>query len=122
MNSQNNSATISYIRSAFPSIQQVAGPVVANIFSLSATQNLDQQWQLAETVNYAHGSSSGGNALNSINYNSYAASVDVYYWVTQFWSTALSYDYMKYNFDSGGAPGQVWARHAVTFSVRVFWE
>jgi hypothetical protein len=116
MRSQNNSATISYARSANPSIQAVAQPVVSDIFSLSATQNLDQQWQLAEGMNYAQGS-----AGNSFNYKTYTASVDIYYWVTRIWSTALSYDYMKYDFEFGGA-GSAWARHAITFSVKTTWD
>ena len=116
MHSQNNSATISYSRSAYPSISNAIEPLVTDLFSLSASQKLDQQWQLAEAANYAQGSGSNG-----FNYNSYFASADVYYWVTRIWSTALSYDYMKYNSESG-ATGTEWARQAITFSVRASWE
>jgi hypothetical protein len=115
MSSQNNSATISYARTAVPSFQLAGVVLVSDIFSLSAIQNLDQRWQLVESANYAEGFGSG------IKYHSYVASVDLNYWVTQIWSMALSYDYMKSDFDSP-TTDRVWARNAVTLSVRASLE
>jgi hypothetical protein len=116
MSAQNNSATISYARTAVPSFQLAGVVLVSDIFSLSAIQNLDQRWQLVETANYAEGFGSSG-----IKYHSYVASVDLNYWVTQIWSMALSYDYMKSDFDTP-TTDRVWARNAVTLSVRASLE
>lgn len=118
MKFQTNSATISYSRAAFPSLGTAAQPIVANVFSLAAVQKLAQQWQIAETANYAHGSGSGAGGLT---YDTYFATVDIYYWVTPIWSTALSYDYMNYNTESG-ATTTAWSRQAITFSIRATWD
>ena len=78
MNFSNNSATLSYSHSAFPSFVGVAPiVVVGDVFSLSAVQKIDRQWQLAETANYAH--RSGGSGLNTLTFDSYSASVDIYF-------------------------------------------
>jgi hypothetical protein len=119
MNFSNNRATISYARSAFPSVLGVVPTVVvADVFSLSAVQKLDRQWQLAETVNYAH--RSGGSGLNSVTFNSYRAGVDLYYWVTSIWSTALSYDYNKFTSEFGSVTTDI-DRQAITLTVRATW-
>ena len=81
MNFSNNSATLSYSHSAFPSfVGRVPIILVGEVFSLSAIQKIDRQWQLAETVNYSH--RSGGSGLNALTFNSYRAGVDLYYWMT----------------------------------------
>jgi hypothetical protein len=118
MNFLNNSATISYARSAFPSFAGAAGILIVDQFSLSAIQKIDQQWQLAESANYAH--SSGGSGLNAVTRDSYFASVDLYYWVTGIWSTALSYDYIKFNSQSGSLTNN-FDRQVITLSVRATW-
>jgi hypothetical protein len=119
MNFPNNRATISYARSAFPSYVAVVPIIlVGDVYSLSAIQKLDRQWQLAETVNYAH--RSGGSGLNSLTFNSYRAGVDLYYWVTSIWSTALSYDYQKFTSEHGSVTTDT-DRQAITLSVRANW-
>lgn len=123
MRSQNNSATISYVRSAYPRIQSTStagatgatDPIIVDMISLSAIQNLSQQWQLTEGANYSQGSST------NLNYESINASVSSYYWVTRIWSLALSYDYMSYN-TAFTTTGTAWARNAVMFSLRATWE
>ena len=119
MNFSNNSATISYARSAFPSyVAVVPIVVVGDVYSLSAVQKLDRQWQLAETVNYAH--RSGGSGLSSLTFNQYRAGVDLYYWMTSIWSTALSYDYQKFSSEHGSVTTDT-DRQAITLSVRANW-
>ena len=119
MNFSNNSATISYSHSAFPSYVARAPIItIGDIFSLSAVQKLDRQWQLVETANYGH--RSGGSGLNSLTFNSYRAGVDLYYWVTSIWSTALSYDYTKFTLESGSVTSDI-DRQAITLSVRANW-
>jgi len=118
MNFLNNTATISYSRSAFPSFIGAGEPLIGNVFSLSAVQQIDRQWQLAETANYAH--SSGGSGLNATTFDTYFASVDLYYWVTRIWSTALSYDYIKFNSEFGSFKRD-FDRHVITLSVRATW-
>jgi len=119
MNFSNNNATLSYSRSAFPSILgRVPTILVGDVFSLSAIQKIDRQWQLAETVNYAH--RSGGSGLNAVTFNSYRAGVDIYYWMTSMWSAALSYDYTKFTSEFGSVTNDV-DRQAITLSVRANW-
>lgn len=118
MNFLNNSATISYARSAFPSFQGSGEPLIADTFSLSAVQKIDRQWQLTESANYAH--SSGGSGLNARTFDSYFASVDIQYWVTSIWSTALSYDYMKFDSQFGSFKND-FDRQVITLSVRATW-
>lgn len=119
MNFVNNSTTLSYSRSAFPSFAGVPTVLVGDVFSLSAIQKLDQQWQLNERVSYSR--SSGGSGLNALQFESYAASVDLYYWITKVWSTALTYDYMKFNSEFGSTNFR-FDRHVLTLSVRASWE
>jgi hypothetical protein len=119
MNFSNNSATISYAHSAFPSYVAVAPTVVVgDVFSLSAVQKLDRQWQLAETANYSH--RSGGSGLSAVTFNSYRAGVDLYYWMTSIWSTALSYDYQKFTSEVQSVTTET-DRQAITLSVRANW-
>ena len=115
LSSQKNSATISYVRTAVPNIQGSAVVIISDIFSLSAVQNLSQQWQLVETANFAKGFGT------NITYESLNASVDLNYWWTRIWSTALSYDYMHFDSETTGT-GRVWARNAITFSLRATLE
>jgi hypothetical protein len=118
MNFLNNSATISYHRAAFPSFVGVGAPLITDVFLLSAVQKLDQQWQLAETASYSH--RSGGSGLNAVTFDSYGASVDIYYWMTRIWSTALSFDYIKFNSEFGSVTSD-FDRKAITLSVRAIW-
>ena len=113
-----NSATISYSHSTFPIFTEVPTIVVGDLFSLSAVQKIDRQWQLTETANYFH--SSRGSGLNAVTRDSYFASVDLNYWVTRIWSTALSYDYMKFNSEFGSVKTDL-DRHVITLSVRATW-
>ena len=115
LSSQNNSTTLSYVRTAVPNIQGAAVVIISDIFSLSTAQTLSQQWQLVETANYAKGFGSG------ITYESLSASVDLIYWITRMWSTVLSYDYMHFDSETG-TTGRVWARNAITFSLRASFE
>jgi len=126
MNSLNNSATISYSRSAFPNIAGVTGAggtsggiLIGDVFSLSAIQRIDRQWQLAETANYAH--TSGGSGLNSLTYNSFVAGGDILYWMTSIWSTALSYNYTNFSSETGSSKTS-FDRQVITLSVRATWE
>jgi hypothetical protein len=120
MQSLNNSATISYARSAFPNIYAGGGMLIGDTFSLSANQKIDRQWQLTQMAGYVHTTSSQG-GLNVGAYNSYFASVGLDYWVTSIWSTTLSYDYMKYNSEFGSVKTD-WDRQVITLSVRATWS
>ena len=127
MNSLNNSATISYARSAFPNFTSVGGTgggtdggiLIGDVFSLFAIQRIDRQWQLAEVANYAH--TSGGSGLNSLTYNSFVAGGDIQYWVTSIWSTALSYSYTKFTQEFESVKTD-YDRHIIVLSVRATWE
>jgi hypothetical protein len=118
MNFPNNRATISYARSAFPSIAAVPIILVGDVFSLSAVQSIDRQWQLSELVSYSH--SAGGSGLNALTFDTYFASIGLDYWVTSIWSTALSYDYLKFSSELGLSNVNV-DRQAITLSVRATW-
>ena len=118
MNFLNNSATISYARSAFPSFIGAGEPLIGDRFSLSAVQKIDRQWELHEAATYVH--SAGGSGLNAVTRDSYFASVDIHYWVTRIWSTALSYDYMKFNQEFGSTTNN-FDRQVITLSVRATW-
>jgi len=117
----NNSATMSYSHSAFPSFigGGGGGVLIGDVFSLSATQKIDRQWQLAETASYVHTFRGGG--LNVLTYDSYFAGVDIQYWVTSIWSTSLSYDYTKFNQESGSVKTD-FDRQVITLSVRATWS
>jgi hypothetical protein len=116
---QDNSATLSYSRSAFPSFFSTPIVVVGDVFSLSAIQKIARDWQFNETANYSH--SSGGSGLESVSFDSYAVSADIYYWITQSWSAALSYDYTNYTSEFGTG-NFAFDRHVLTFSVRAIWR
>jgi hypothetical protein len=118
MNTLNNSATISYSRSAFPSFYGAGGILIGDSFSLSAIQKIDQQWQLAESASYAH--TSGGSGLNALTYDSFVAGGDIQYWVTSIWSTSLSYSYTKFTRESGSVKTD-FDRHVITLSVSATW-
>jgi hypothetical protein len=119
MNFLNNSATISYAHSAFPIFYGGGGVLIGDSFSLSAIQNIDRQWQLAETASYVHTSGAGG--LNAVTYDSFAAGGDIQYWVTSIWSTALGYRYTKFTSDSGSVKTD-FDRHVIALSVGATWE
>jgi hypothetical protein len=119
MNFLNNSATMSYSHSAFPSIVGGSGVLIGDVFTLSATQRLDRQWQLVETAGYAHTTRGGG--LNVLTYDSYTAGVNIQYWVTGIWSTSLSYDYMNFNSEIGSSKTS-FDRQAITLSVSATWS
>ena len=118
MNFPNNSATISYAHSAFPSVAAVPIILVGDVFSLSAIQKIDRQWQLFESASYSR--STGGSGLNSLAFDTYFASIRLDYWVTSIWSTALSYDYLKFNSEFGSSKSNV-DRQVITLSVRATW-
>jgi hypothetical protein len=117
MNFQNNSATISYLRSAFPSFVNDGEPLIGDRFSLSAIQMIDRKWQLSETANYMH--STGGAGIDR---NTYFASVGLNYWITGIWSTSLNYQYMNNNYSQSGASSNNFDRHVIMFSVNTSWE
>lgn len=123
MNSLNNSATISYARSAFPNLLGTGGTgggiLIGDVFSLSAIQKLDRQWQLSEVASYAH--TSGGSGLNTLTYDSFVAVGDIQYWVTSIWSTALSYNYSKFTNEFGSVKSD-FDRQVIMFSVRATWS
>jgi hypothetical protein len=119
VNTPNNIATISYARSAFPSFVGVGAPVISDIFSLSAIQKLGLNWELDETASYMHGS--GGSGSTAITYDSYLAAIDLYYWITKMWSTALSFDYMNFQQEFGTSQA-TFDRYAVTLSVKATWN
>jgi hypothetical protein len=118
MSSLNNSATISYARSAIPNFYGGGGVLIGDLFSLSAIQKIDRQWQLAESASYAH--SSSGSGLNALTYDSIVAGGDIQYWVTSIWSTALSYSYTKFTRESGSVKTD-FDRHVITLSVSATW-
>ena len=115
MNFQNSSATISYVRSAFPSMVNSGQPLIGDRFSLSAIQKIDQKWQLTQTANYMHSTGTGG-----LDFNTYFASAGLNYWMTSIWSTSLSYDYTKYNSQFGSTTND-FDRHVIMFSVNASW-
>jgi len=124
MNSLHNSATISYSHSAFPDFIGaggiLGGILIGDVFSLSAVQKIDRQWELAEMANYAH--TSGGGSLSALTYDSIYAEGNIQYWVTSIWSTALSYSYTKFTTDSGSVKANVDRdRQVITLSVRATW-
>jgi len=120
MNFLNSRATISYSHSAFPSIAGLAPVIlIGDVFSLSAVQEIDRQWQLVETASFAL--SSGGSGLNAVKYDSIFGGVDIQYRVTSIWSTALSYSYLKSN-NEFGLSSYDFDRQTITFSIRATWS
>jgi hypothetical protein len=118
MNFSNSSATMSYSHSAFPTFYGGGGVLIGDSFSLSASQKIDRQWQLAETASYAH--TSRGSDFNPLTYDSFLAGGDIRYWMTSIWSTALSYSYTKFTTESGSVKTHV-DRQAITLSVNATW-
>ncbi len=121
----NYPVTLTYSRSAFPSILGQATPVIGNIVSLTASQRLSQDWQLVETANYSQ--STGATAANDsgsnrLRFTTYRAAIDLYYWMTRVWAAALSYDYMRFDSEFGAGRSFEFDRHAVTLGVKATWE
>lgn len=115
LNTPNNTATLGYVRSAFPSFVAVGVPVIADIVSLSAVQKLALNWELDEYGGYSH--SSGTSGETTVGYDSFSAGMDLYYWITKNWSAALSFDYTNFNQTFGQTTNQ-FDRYAVTFSLK----
>jgi len=120
MNFSNNNATISYAHSAFPIFFGGGGVLIGDSFSLSAVQSIDRQWQLTESASVAHTSTAGVSGPNAATFDSFVAGGDIQYWVTNIWSTALSYSYSKFN--QYGSSTIDFDRQAITLSVRATWE
>lgn len=119
MNVENNQATISYVRSAYPSYAGVSTVLISDTVSLSAIQKIDQRWQVVERAYYSH--SSGDAGANRITYDSYGGEVGVEYLVTRTWSAALGYGYVKFD-QTLGTAGAQFDRHVAMISVRATWE
>jgi hypothetical protein len=119
LNTPNYNATISYVRSAYPSFVGVGVPLVSDVVSVSAIQKLALNWELDETGGFSH--ASGESNGTAIAYNSYFAAVDLYYWISKMWSTALSFDYMNFNSEFGPSTSS-FNRYAVTLSVKATWN
>lgn len=121
VDSLNNSATISYSHTAFPSYLGSAGGggiTIGDIFLLSGIQTIDQRWQLSESAGYAH--STNGTGPNTLIYDSFIGGVDMQYWLTNIWSTTLSYSYTNYTSNSGSVNTH-FDRNVITLSVRATW-
>jgi hypothetical protein len=119
MNIENNQATISYARSAYPSYASVPTVLISDTVSLSAIQKIDQQWQVVERAYYSH--SSGEAGADRLTYDSYGGEVGVEYLVSRTWSAALGYGYV--NFDQRlGVTKTQFDRHVAMLSVRATWE
>lgn len=116
--SLNNSATLSYAHSAFPSFYGGGGVVIGDVFSLGASQAIDQQWQLSQSASYAH--TSNENNLNPTSYDSFVLGGDIQYWMTSIWSTALSYQYSKFSNQSGSVTTDVY-RQIIELSIKATW-
>ena len=119
LNTPSNLATISYARSAYPSFVGVGVPVVSDTFLLSAIQKLSRHWELDENLSYAH--ASGGSGVDTIKYDSFFASMDLYYFITRIWSTGLSFDYMNFHQETGTTKSN-FDRYVVTLSVKATWN
>jgi hypothetical protein len=117
INSENNSATISYARSAFPGFAG-AGVLIGDRVSLSAIQKVNRQWQLSESASYVHSSRAGG--LNAQTFDAFIAGGDIQYWMTSIWSTSLSYNYTKFTRESGSVNSD-FDRHVIMLSVIASW-
>ncbi|TKB74854.1 MAG: hypothetical protein E8D46_04680 [Nitrospira sp.] len=118
MNFLNNSATMSYARTAIPSFVDAGEALIADRFSLAAIQRIGRQWQLAESASYVHTTRGGG--LKAQTYDSFQAGGDIVYWVTGVWSTALSYNYTKFTSESGSVNTE-FDRHVITLSIGASW-
>ena len=112
-------STLGYSRTAVPSYFGTGVVLVSDVVALTAIQKIARQWQLAESANYAH--SSGESGSTSISFNTYAASIDLHYWMTEIWSTAVSFDYMNV-MQEFQTTSTTFDRFALTFSVKaVLW-
>ena len=119
MNFTNNSATVSYVRSVVPSFVGAGEPLISDRLSLSATQSIARQWQLAESVSYVHTSRAGGNN-NAQTFDALIAGGDIRYWMTSIWATSLSYNYTKFTRESGSVNTD-FDRHVIMLSVIASW-
>ena len=119
MNFANSRATISYARSAFPSFAGVPTQLVGDVVSLSAVQQISPQWQLTGSANYSH--SSGTSGTNAIKFDTYGGSVNLAYLISRIWSTALGYNYLRFDREAGAIRDK-FDRHVVMFSLRASWE
>ncbi len=123
MNFTNNSATIAYARSVIPSFVGTGEPLVSDRLSLSATQSVARQWQLAESVSYVHTSRAGGTRAagnGAQTFDVLMAGGDVQYWITSIWATSLSYNYTKFTRESGSVNSD-FDRHVIMLSVIASW-
>ena len=125
----NYPVTLSFARAAYPSLLGDATPVISNIVSLSASQRLGRDWQLAESANYSQstGATSANNSgANRARFTTYRVGVDLYYWITRVWAASLSYDYMWFDQEftdlSSRRVSSQFDRHSVTLGVKVTWE
>jgi hypothetical protein len=120
----NNRATLSYARTAFPSVVGTATPVIGNLVSLSAIQDLSSEWQLTERASFIQSTgatSSTNSGSTKVQFTTYTASVDLYYWMTRIWSTGLSFDYQNYDSESAGTK-YAFNRYVITFGVKATLE
>jgi hypothetical protein len=115
LNTDNNSATLNYARSAFPSFVGIGVPLISDVVTLSAIQRLALNWELNETAGFSH--SSGGSGATTTKYETYFGGVDLYYWITRIWSVALSFDYMNYHTEFGTSKS-FFDRYASTLSLK----
>ncbi len=116
--------TLSYSRSASPSIVQSASPVIVNTVLLTASQRLGPDWQLAESGSFSQSTgatSDTQSGINKLQFTTYRGSIDLYYWVTNIWSIALGYDYMRFHTEFGRVSSQ-FDRHTVMLGVKAIWE
>ncbi len=118
MNFPNSSATLSYARSVIPSFVGVGEPLISDRLSLSATQMVARQWQLAQSVSYVHTSRAGG--ISAQTFDALTAAVNIQYWMTSIWSTALSYSYTKFTRESVSVNSD-FDRHVIMLSVVASW-
>ena len=116
--------TLSYSRYASPSVLESASPIIANTVLLSASQRLGQDWQLAELGSFSLSTGATPDTqsgVNKLEFTTYRAAIDLYYWVTSMWSIAVGYDYMRFDRESGRVSSQ-FDRHSVMLSLKAIWE
>lgn len=113
--------TLSYKRSAFPSVFGQGVPVIGNMVSLTAIQRLSYDWQLVESANFSRNDGANDDQ-SSVRFTTYRGAIDLHYWITRIWSAALSYEYMRFNTEIGGGPSLQFDRHTATLGVKATWE
>ncbi len=118
MNLPNSNATLSYARSVVPNFVGAGEPLISDRVSLSSSQMVARQWQLAESVSYVHTSRAGGN--NGLTFDALNAGGDIRYWITSIWATSLSYNYTKFTRESGSVNTD-FDRHVIMLSVIASW-